>query len=198
MSQLRVGYDVDGVLHHFGNGVREYLSSIGRDYGWKDGKTDGHSWSFYEYWHMTTEEFVEVCHAGVEAGYIFNNHVRPNAVETVQATKDAGHKIIVITDRQFGMTPEASHERTRLWWVESGFPEYDELYFTADKTLAPTDIFVEDKLENYDALTAAGTECWLINRPWNGPRTDGRRRINDIAGYKAKVSTMARDRVLVN
>jgi uncharacterized HAD superfamily protein len=61
---------------------------------------------------------------------------------------------------------------------------YDELHFTADKTSANCDFFIEDKLENYDALILAGVKAYLLNRPWNQvPGGDGRNRINDISEY---------------
>src|SRR6476646_2479567 len=105
LMALRVGFDLDGVMHHFGNGVRDYLRSIGREYGWQDGLNDGHSWSFYDYWHMSREEFARVCNDGVDAGYIFNGNVRPNAFETMRRCYDLGNSIIIITDMQFGTTP---------------------------------------------------------------------------------------------
>jgi len=185
---MRVGFDLDGVLFDFGKSVREYLTSIGREYGFKDDKPEPHTWNFFEYWGMDAKEFVQVCHDGADAGYIFQNNVRPNAVAAVTLVKKAGHKIIVVTDRSFGTTPSVSEEATKKWWKASGFPDYDELHFSPDKTIVPTDIFVEDKLENYDKLMAAGTECWLINRDWNtegGP--DDRQRINDVMDYVYKV-----------
>jgi hypothetical protein len=46
-------------------------------------------------------------------------------------------------------------------------------------------MFVEDKLENYDALDAAGVEVYLINRKWNFVDGDGdnRRRIRHVGQY---------------
>ena len=57
-----------------------------------------------------------------------------------------------------------------------------------DKTEANADIFVEDKLQNYDALMQAGVECWLINRPWNDVGPDQRNRIDDIIEFPSKVA----------
>jgi uncharacterized HAD superfamily protein len=136
---------------------------------------------------MDTKEFLEVCHAGADAGFIFCGGTRPNAVETVNAVKRLGHKVTIITDRSFGKTKEVSEKNTHEWLDQHGIP-FDEIYFTPDKTHVHTDIFIEDKLQNYDAITAAGTECWLINRDWNtegGP--DDRLRINDVIEYLPKV-----------
>jgi len=115
--------------------------------------------------------------------------VRENAVEAVWAVKNAGHEIVVITDRSFGKTPSVSENATLEWWDEYGFPEFDEIHFTPNKVIVPTDIFVEDKLENHDAIRATGTTCYLINRPWNEiVGGDHRARIDDISEYPAKVA----------
>lgn len=158
------------------------MQSIGREYGWKDGHAENDHWDFYKYWHMTREEFTQICHDGVDAGYIFYGDARPGAAEAVERVARLGHEIIIITDRQFGTTPQASHAATEIWLRQHGI-EYDELWFSADKTCAHTDMFVEDKLENYDNLTAAGVDCYLINRAWNLVPGDNRKRINDISDY---------------
>lgn len=142
---------------------------------------------------MDGEEFKRVCNNGVDAGIIFQGPTRPNAIEAVKSIKALGHTVVIITDRQFGTTPERSHTATKMWLEFHGIP-YDELYFCADKTVVPTDLFVEDKLENYDALTAAGTNCFLITRPWN-LRNDSRQRITDIADYAAAVAAMDKNLV---
>lgn len=196
---MRVGFDLDGVLYDFGQSVREYMDSIGLNYGWKDDAEEPHTWNFFEYWGMSPKDFVQLCHDGVDAGYIFRNNVRDGAVEAVKAVKDMGHDIVVITDRSFGSKPENSHIATHEWWEWAGFAPFDEIHFSADKTCVPTDIFVEDKLQNYDALTLKGTECWLITRPWNTEHgTDYRRRISSIREYPDKVQEKSSLLFLVN
>lgn len=183
---LRIGKDLDGPNYNFGNSVREYLDSIGRTYGFKDNAPEPHHWDFYEYWGMTREEFVQVCHDGADAGYIFCGPVRPESKEAWHKVMFYG-EIVVITDRQFGKTPEVSHKNTEAWLLQHGL-WYDELWFTADKTATWTDIMIEDKLENYDALEKAGTESWLINYPWNQVEGgDSRRRIDSMKEWPAKV-----------
>jgi hypothetical protein len=94
-----------------------------------------------------------------------------------------GHEIIIITDRSWGSDPRNSHRNTVEAFARAGI-EYDELHFTADKTSVEVDTMVEDKLENYDALIAAGTPTWLINRAWNHvPEGDARNRIDSIVDY---------------
>ncbi len=182
MNALRIGFDLDGVLYDFGNSVRRYLNSIGREYGFKGDAAEPHHWDFYEYWGMERDEFTQICHSGVDAGYIFSGPARDNAAESVRRVAELGHEIVIITDRQFGRVPTNSHRATEEWLAAHGI-EYDELWFSADKTIAHTDMFVEDKLENYDALVNRGVDCYLINRAWNLVPGDNRKRINDISEY---------------
>jgi len=184
---MRVGFDLDGVLYNFGDSVKRYLDFTGRGDLWKSGPTPVPFWDFYKDWGWTGAQFVELCNDGADAGFIFCGPARDNAVAAVKKVAAMGHEIIIITDRQFGSTPEVSHKNTRDWLELHQIP-YNELHFSADKTIVPTDIFVEDKLENYDALVAAGTPTVLINRAWN--QVDGgdhRWRINDVKEYPAIV-----------
>lgn len=181
---MRVGFDLDGVLYNFGDSVKRYLEATDRGHIWKSGPTPEPFWDFYKDWGWTGAEFVQMCNEGADAGFIFCGPARHNAARAVQAVKDMGHEVIIITDRQFGSTPYVSHKNTQNWLAKHKIP-YDELYFSADKTCVPTDMFVEDKLENYDALDAAGVEVYLINRKWNYIDGDGdeRRRIRHIMQY---------------
>lgn len=187
---LRVGLDLDGVLYNFGDSCRRYLESIGKGHLWKSGPTPEPYWEWYKDWGWTGAEFVQFCNDGADAGYIFTGPVRDNAVAAVEKIKDLGHQIIVITDRQFGSTPKVSHDNTIDWW-NTHFPAFDEIHFSADKTIAPTDTFVEDKLENYDALISNGTPTWLINRAWN-KADDARNRIDCVSDYADAIEVITK------
>lgn len=189
---MRVGIDLDGVLYNFGDSVKRFLDDTDRGHLWKSGPTPSPFWDFYKDWGWSSGQFVDMCNEGADAGYIFGGdirHTRENAVETMWNLWLRGHELIVITDRQFGSTPEVSHELTKQWWADNSFPSYTEIHFSSDKTCVPTDVFVEDKIENYDAIEAAGTPCFLINRAWNQVN-DGieRVRIDDISEFVDSVS----------
>lgn len=180
---MRVGWDLDGVLFNFGDSVQRYLEHTGQGHLWKSGPNPTPYWDFYKDWGWTGADFVKFCNDGADAEFIFCGPAREGAVEAMAFSRRMGHTNVIITDRQFGTTPESSHRNTRNWLEEHGFP-YDELYFSADKTVAPTDLFIEDKLENYDALDAAGVEVYLINRAWNQIEDDtSRRRIDTLEQY---------------
>lgn len=187
---MRVGFDSDGVLDNFGEGVRETLVARGLGDLWKSGPTKESYWNFYEDWGWTFAQFKELVDWGVDNGYVFSGHWRPNAIESVRRVAELGHEIIIITDRSFGSDPRNSQRNTIEAFARAGI-EYDELHFSADKTCAPVDMMVEDKLSNYDALVACGTPTYLINRSWNKVQGgDARNRINDISEYADAVEAV--------
>lgn len=163
---LRVGIDLDGVLYDFAASFRRYLVASGQILEGVLPDEEPGRWSFYEDWGFSLDEFIKLCNDGVDAGYVFRGPTRPHAVESVRRIKDMGHSVHIITDRKFGSDPVNSEIATKHWLDEHGIP-YDTLTFSADKTCVPTDCFVEDKLENYDALREAGVAAFLVSRPWN-------------------------------
>lgn len=175
-------------MFNFGQCVKDYLEATGQDHLWKSGPNPKPFWDFYKDWKWTTPQFLDFCNEAADAGYLFRGNVRPNAVEAVRQVKEMGHEIIVITDRSFGTTPEVSHRATIEWWEEYGFPEYDEIHFSPDKTIVPTDVFVEDKYQNWEALMNVGTPCFLITRPWNDEYDVDGWRISDVKEYPAWVN----------
>jgi FMN phosphatase YigB (HAD superfamily) len=178
---MRVGLDLDGVLYNFGDSCKRYLDHIGKGHLWKSGPTPDPYWEWYKDWGWSSDEFVQFCNDGVDAGFIFSGPTRPGATEAVDAVVEQGHEIIIITDRQFGSSPINSHRATADWLEEHQI-WFDELWFSADKTCTQTDIFIEDKWQNAVALEAAGTPCVLINRPWNKDY-EYHWRIDDVTEY---------------
>lgn len=180
---MRVGFDIDGVGFNFADSCKRYLDHIGQGHLWKSGPTPEPFWDWYKDWGWTTQQFLEFCHAGADAGFIFAGDIREGYADSVGAAHRLGCEVIIATDRSFGTSPEVSQKLTVEWLDQHGI-EYDELIFTADKTVANCDMFIEDKLENYDALVAAGVDAYLLNRPWNKiPGGDARQRIDTMDEY---------------
>ena len=141
-------------------------------------------WEFYkgEGWGWTTPFFLDVCHQLADAGHLFVGEPEPGSVEAWQRIADAGHRIHVKTDRSFGgVDGQPSRNATLRYLVDGGSP-FHSVLFTPDKTQGQRcDVGIEDKLENYDALDAAGVEVYLIERPWNHvPGGDDRRRVDTL------------------
>lgn len=192
MKHLRVGWDLDGVLFDFGKSVQDYTRSLGLKYEWPDKAKENQTWDFYTQWGLSTEQFIELCNDGVDAGYIFRNNVHRGSHSALERVKLMGHDIIVITDRKFGHPKSNSQKATKEWWAWAGFPEYTELHFSPDKTVVHTDTFVEDKIKNYDALEAAGVDVYLVNRPWNYIEGCTRKRINNVSEYADAIRDRSR------
>lgn len=184
---MRVGFDSDGVLDTFGDGVHDALIARGQGHLWKSGPTEKSFWNWYEDWGWDYAQFKELVDWGVDNGYVFSGHWREGAIESVRRVKELGHEVIIITDRSFGSDPKNSERNTLEAYARAGI-EYDEIHFTADKTSVPVDTMVEDKLDNYDALVANGTPAWLIDRSWNEIKGgDARNRICCVTCYADEI-----------
>lgn len=192
MNTLHVGHDLDGVFFNFGSSVHRYLKRTGQGHLWKSGPNKKPYWNFYEDWGWTVQQFVDFCHAGADAGVIFNGPAQPGAVQVWRSLYRApGVKIHVKTDRSFGSTPAVS-EKITTGWLGTKRLGYETITFTPDKTSGPKcDLFIEDKPSNHKALTEAGVDAYLIDRPWNHDyETD--KRIHTIGEWGAIVREKAR------
>lgn len=187
---MRVGFDIDGIGFNFGDSFHRYLIHTGQGHLWKSGPTPKPYWDWWKDYGWTTQQFLDFCNAGADAGIIFSGPVRDGYTNAIAEVAQMGHEIIIATDRPFGSTPEVSQKLTVDWLDQHGI-EYDELHFTADKTKAQCDTFIEDKLSNYDALVDAGTIGFLLNRPWNQTLVpDARNRIDEIMDYAVQIKAL--------
>lgn len=127
---------------------------------------------FYKNFGWDTREFLAHYADAMDEGLL------ADVAFTHDDTVAAAHKIkrelaadgidvesIVATDRSVG-APGAGEDQTHEWIAGTEFPA-ERVIITADKTEVNADYFVEDTIGNYEALRAAGTECYLIRRPWN-------------------------------
>lgn len=152
-------------------------------------------WTFYESYGHDLPTFLANCDRLADLGLLWDGDMIPGAKTAWEALADAGHRIHVITDRSFGSHPIASEVGTRMWLARHGV-RYTSLTFSADKTVVPTDVMLEDKLANYDALAETSCIPVLINRPWNhAPDGDARMRVDTHDEFVALVAAMAEDTV---
>lgn len=177
----RVGFDLDGVIYDFRKAHSEF--EIGR--GAADCTLEAalDEWDYFLGWGMNLEEWLTSYAAGVDAGQIlWRGDPLPGALEAFKTLHERGHTIHIVTDRAIGADPEAA---TKAWLGEHGL-DYDSLTFSRDKTVVETDFFIEDRLQNADAINAAGGRCYLINRPWNRD-DDERPRVDSLEEFVAAV-----------
>lgn len=189
---MRVGWDIDGCGHIFSNGVMDYMDTIEHPYDLSY-RGEAQSWNFHDRWGCDRNAFKNICDDGVDAGYVFRGHVHEGYFEAMRISRELGHQNIVITDRFFGTEVggvNPSHTATFEWFVENNAMDLvDEIHFSANKLTVPTDMFIEDKLENYDTLVDAGVNAFLINRPWNQVEGgDARNRIDHMREYGLAIS----------
>lgn len=175
----RVGVDLDGVCYDFAASLRYFLCATAART--PEECPEATRWEFYEDWGYSLSEFLEWCRLGTEAGVIFTHgEPYPGTVAALETLAHRGHTLHVITDRSFGSNG-ASERATRAWLDRHELP-FHSLTFSPDKTIVRTDYMIDDKLANYDALDAAGTKVFLLDRPWN--QDDGtRRRVASLAEF---------------
>lgn len=173
---MRIGWDLDGIGYRFKEANCEFEVARGNLH--RSLENSSPEWHYYTKWgDLTTPQWLITYAEGVDAGYIlWKGEPYPDFVDVARKFKEDGHTNVVITDRSIGKDPQGA---TKHWLASIEFP-YDEIYFSPDKTIVPTDVFIEDKRENADALNAAGTRCYLFNRSWNAPFDDGRLRVDSL------------------
>lgn len=190
----RVGIDLDGVCYDFAASLRQSLCNLAPFGSARLCPThskmysDPQRWEFYKDWGFSDSEFKHHVRKGVDAGIVFlYGAAHEGTKEAWEALKAAGHDIIVGTDRDSLGGPNA-RKNTYDWLEREGLAP-DEVHFQANKTLVPDcDYFVDDKLENYDALDAAGVKVYLWDRPWNQDDSKERRRVSSWDEFLEAIS----------
>jgi 5'(3')-deoxyribonucleotidase len=155
---MRIGCDIDGPLYPWIDDYRSWLV-------WEHDRNPHELpaptiWHVYQEWGYTEQEFLDQCRKAVEARQMFlASEPRQDAMDALGRLSDAGHSIHLVTARDFG-TPMS--ETNTIEWLEKWQVPHDTLTFSYDKTVIPTDCFIDDKVENVDALLAVGTDAWLL------------------------------------
>jgi 5'(3')-deoxyribonucleotidase len=174
---MRIGLDVDFVLYNFTNAYNTWMNKA---YGMSLNVVDeSPKWDHFEDWGYTYEQFSRTMDESVDDRYLFwqGELYEPQIPQNLHDLRAAGHTIHIVTHRFSGKS-SCAKEATRHWFDEKGLI-YDTLTFAKDKTVVKTDVFLEDNLDNYDLLEAAGVRSYLVNRPYNLQR-DNRRRVNSV------------------
>lgn len=183
MRPLDVGFDMDGVIYDFRQAHSDFEVSRGNLHCSLD-RADDH-WDYFQGWDMSLDDWLASYAEGVDAGHVlWRGEPMSGAQAAFDAIHSMGHRIHIVTDRSIGTDPQGA---TRAWLEASGLT-FDTLTFSRDKTTVSTDVFIEDRLENADALNAAGTLCYLINRPWNAQPGDDRPRVDTLDEFVSKVA----------
>lgn len=175
---MRIGVDLDMVVYDFIKAFRE--AALRK--GWNMGEPD--CWNYYRTCGMSDEEFADIMHFSVDDLQLFwRGDMLDDAALHISRLKEAGHEIHIVTHRMSGYL--YSSEQATKYWLNTKGVEYDSLTFSKDKTVVDTDVFIEDNLDNYDALDAAGAKSYLVNRAYNQDETKERRRVDTFGEFAA-------------
>ncbi|MBM4707883.1 hypothetical protein GS982_01595 [Rhodococcus hoagii] len=168
----RIGVDLDGVIYPFEDAIKRYLRD---EYGVPESEMPyPTSWHFYTEWGLSANWFDRLCNEAADAHELFA--VLPPygpAGDPLRSLRDAGHTIHIVTARAYGK-PGVAEDATVKWLDRWRIP-YDTLTFARDKTVIPTDWFIDDKPSNYEALDRTETTAVIMDRPWNRELTDALR-----------------------
>lgn len=149
---MRVGIDLDNCVFPF---VEAFQAACGY------APRPATRWHFYEELGMSDAQFLERYERAVDERHLFlSREPFPDAVKAINAIYDAGHSVHIVTDRFVG---EHAQIDTVAWLDDWEIPR-DSLTFAKDKTIVRCDTFVDDRVENVDALRAVGCAAWLLDR----------------------------------
>ncbi|MFB7890274.1 hypothetical protein ACFCZ3_19710 [Cellulosimicrobium cellulans] len=192
MRKLRVGFDLDEVMYPFVASLRWYRHH--HQGHALDTMPDPAEYEFGPSWGIATrEEFVNLCATAVDDGVVFRHGVPfPMAREVTHMLRGAGHEVHIVTARFLG-SPGKAEEATR-WWLDEHGIAYDSLTFSHDKTVVPTDVYIDDRPDNYDALKAAGVHAVLMDTTHNQDPSCTRTRVRSLEQYAGIVDELARTR----
>ncbi len=172
---LRLGIDLDGVVADFTSGWidrynQQFGTSLHRDQAtmWSAPVEMGAFSSMGEFWRWAS---------GLEGGFFRQLDPYPDALGTITALHDAGHRIVIITSK-----PSWAHEQTHRWIAAHELPTR-EVHITRDKASVACDVYLDDYNRNLLKLVAErprATVCRYV-RPWNDPIP----RVRDVHGCAA-------------
>ncbi len=191
MPGLRVGVDLDGVVYDFVGALRSYIHrTTGRPLA---SMPPADSWEFWsKQWKLDKEEFLRFYRDGILDGFIFSEGAPfPQAVESARELVALGHELHIVTSRAIPGAEDEARAATVDWLRRIGFP-YESLTIASDKASVPTDIFIDDSMENYDRLDKAGHFPWLYTQMWNASHPG--RRVLSWGEFSGIVQTTSSER----
>lgn len=177
---MNIGFDKDGVIYDYTKAFHNYLRSSGIRPDLPEDYVPSHwNWFQNEPINITMEEYLRIHNQGIQEMQIFwiGELLDPDIPFQMQRIIDAGHNLNIVTYR-LGFSAETA---TYKFLFDNKIP-FSSVVFSKDKTVVDNDYFIEDNLNNYDALDAAGIKVYLLNQSYNQEK-DNRRRVDSVKEY---------------
>jgi uncharacterized HAD superfamily protein len=183
MTGLDIGVDVDEPLFPWYE--RAHEASI--KFGLTDGTFMPTSWAPHEEYaahsgrDIRLEDWWEALGAALD--WMYDAPPIEGAVDALWRLREAGHRVHLITARGTRLSAicPTIQEHTWKWVLDYNVPA-DSLTFSKDKTVKPTQWFVDDSIDNVLNLAKAGTRTYLLTMPWNAERP-WPLRVNTVAEF---------------
>lgn len=156
----RIGVDVDGVGYSFTEDARIVVADYLHIH---PTELDNPAvWDFMiEQWGVDSETFWRIWGEDVARGTAWQRFgPEPGYVEGITKLRDAGHQVVIVTNRKGG-------ELATMQWIQTHRVPYDGLFIGRDKTLANIDVLVDDWEGNWTEACGIGRRCLVWNQPWN-------------------------------
>lgn len=180
---MRVGLDLDDTLVKFVETFERYV--VSRYPEMKEiVRNSVPSYDWFEAWGWNRDRFIIEMDIACDLKELFwvGELFEPDASHQVKRLRSAGHSIHIVTHRGYvSRGSDATH-----YWVNQNLGWVDSITLSGDKTSVPTDVFLEDNVSHYDALTDAGVNAFLINRPSNY-QDDDRQRVDTFREFVDKI-----------
>lgn len=175
----RIGIDIDGVLYDFAGEFTRYAAKRLN----VDTLPQPTVWDFHtEQWGLTSEQLAQLMGDALLSGELWSNgrplhHGGPwyrcdgtdsyRMQDALWKLSDAGHTIVLVTDRLQGTPYERAAKSATREWLRKVGANYDELHFASDKTQFNCDIFLDDRPGAVPSMRLAGINAVYMQQAWN-------------------------------
>jgi 5'-nucleotidase len=174
---LIIGIDLDGVCANFVARFRYFLywhcaipfAQMPEPVGWE----------LADEWQIEPEAFNRYMTDFIQSGQFAQVPLYPGTVEALQAIRDAGYEIRIITlrgDEPDELTRDTARRSTEIWLRRTGLA-HDQLIFTGRKEAESFDVLLDDSPGVLRAVEGAGKHGVAMDRPynqaWEGARVNG-------------------------
>lgn len=166
--------DLDGPTAEYMEGLQRYLRSINHRSGFLPCPTDYNLHNPVDGWFESREEFLEHHGTAVSQGLYANLSVVPGAIGTLNALRDQGFTIAIVTHRLLTGQDDIEKAST-IEFLEKNKIPHDSIEFTDDKGAVPGAFAVDDAPSMLHKLHDAGKHVMVWDTAYNQHVTIGQR-----------------------